>query len=161
MSLNSALQSLSKAIEEITRIPIPEEVLPDVIGRLREQSRKLSAAAKSLESELPAGVVGERFESTSVSKPTKRSYSADAIFLTVMDRLEMGPMDALASLRGHDALRLTWRWTELVDYFSKNDIRMVVEAHEILDGDLAHVGEVRNRETKVVEIDDPIEAVGS
>ena len=68
-------------------------------------------------------------------------------------------LDAMRSLREHDALRLTWRWTELVDFFSKSNLRMIVEPHEISDGDDAHVGEVRDRETKVVPIEDPIEAV--
>ena len=147
----------------LTGTPIPEDDLLDVIGDTQAVIRTLQEMVGLLKSELPDKVASPRYREAGGRSAT-RSYNTDRILAKVAGGMDaQAPADTpgvsvpavLGFLKFSDALRLTFRWTELKGVFEALDIPMTITSHEIVDGDLdADVGEVWTKATKVEAVPD-------
>lgn len=150
--------ALRRAATRLIGYPIPEDEAVDVVGEVAAIIRDLQDFNKSLKSEMAPEATGRGYVATT-SRSAKRSYNTQGLLaatVAAMDtRREAGTppfslFDALKALMAADAVRLTWRWTELQAAAIEYDIPMTIVRHEIEDGDLkALVGEVWTEATSV------------
>ncbi len=135
--------------------PVPDPDLLDVIGDTEVVIRLLRDFVGMLKSELPDKAATPRYREAG-GRSAARSYNTDRILanvITVIDGADM--VSVLRYLRDRDALRLTWRWTELKGVYESLDLPMTIVRHEIEDGDPdADVGEVWTTATKVEAVPD-------
>lgn len=133
---------------------VPESELLDVIGDTEVVIRMLQDLVGMLKSELPAKTTTARYKESG-GRSAKRSYNTDRILGRLASGLDGGLFGALRHAVEQDALRLTWRWTELKRLYETLDLPMTVVRHEIADGDPdADVGEVWTDHTKVEAVPD-------
>ena len=129
---------------------VPGDEMVDTIGRLKALEGRLSRYRKDLESEVVAGDTGDEFVVTE-SRSAKRTYNTNGI-LAAFGRSDHAL--ALRALMEVDAVRLTWRWSQLQTAAQRHDVTLAVAKHEIEDGDPdALVGEVWTSRTGVVPIE--------
>ena len=148
--------ALHRAAGDLIRSPIPEAEAVDVIGEVSAIVRDLNALVKALKAELAPAATGTRYQAAE-SRSAKRSYNTAGLLSATAEALrevpghpDAGTFDALRALMDADAVRLTWRWTELQAIAVELDIPMTIVRHEIEDGDpKAHVGEVWSTTTTV------------
>jgi len=127
---------------------VPGDEMVDTIGRVKALEGRLAAFRKDLESEVVAGDTGDEFVVTE-SRSAKRSYNTNGIFAAFARTST--PTEILQALLAEDAVRLTWRWTQLQAAAQRHDVMLAVAKHEIEDGDPdALVGEVWSSRTSVV-----------
>ncbi len=134
--------------------PVPDPDLLDVIGDTEVVIRMLRDFVGMLKSELPDKAATPRYREAG-GRSAARSYNTDRILAKVAEDIGGSTVEVLRYLRDQDAVRLTWRWTELKGVFQALDIPMTITSHEIVDGDLdADVGEVWTTATKVEAVPD-------
>jgi hypothetical protein len=142
--------ALRRAAGELIRSPIPEDEAVDVVGEVAAVIRDLQALIRSLKSEMAPEATGEAYTATT-SRSAKRSYNTQGILAAAA--IVMGSddlTDTLRTLMEADAVRLTWRWTELQAVAIEYDMPMTIVRHEIEDGDpKALVGEIWTEATNV------------
>ena len=146
---------VAKAAIVLSKQPVPDDDLLDVIGDTEVVIRLLRGFVGMLKSELPDKAATPRYREAG-GRSAARSYNTDRILanvITVIDGADM--VSVLRYLRDRDALRLTWRWTELKGVYESLDLPMTIVRHEIEDGDPdADVGEVWTTATKVEAVTD-------
>jgi hypothetical protein len=146
---NARTAALRRAAGDLIRSPIPDDDAVDVIGEVAAVVKDLQALMRSLKVELAPAATGTDYVATE-SRSAKRSYNTQGILMATARTLDMSPFDALKALMDADAVRLTWRWTELQAAAVEYDIPMTIVRHEIEDGDPdASVGEVWTSTTSV------------
>lgn len=131
-------------IDEIGRLVTEMELPPlggeaDWLGRVDKVIRDLRTKRADVMAELDGPVTGSEYR-VSESRSAKRSYNTAAI-LRQFD--EKGW--SLHNLMAADAVRLSWRWTELRKAYNLAAVDLTVAAREVTDaGDLdeAPIGEV-------------------
>ena len=138
--------------------PVPDPDLLDVIGDTEVVIRLLRDFVGMLKSELPDKAATPRYREAG-GRSAARSYNTEKILARLMGASDMDPganlFDAIRLALDRDALRLTWRWTELKGLYETLDLPMTIVRHEIEDGDLdADVGEVWTTATKVEAVPD-------
>ncbi len=135
--------------------PVPDSDLLDVIGDTEVVIRMLRDFVGMLKSELPDKAATPRYREAG-GRSAARSYNTDRILAKVAAVRPGGEMmSVLRHLMARDALRLTWRWTELKGVYESLDLPMTIVRHEIEDGDPdADVGEVWTTATKVEAVPD-------
>ena len=154
------LDDVHAAFGALKNHAVPGDEMVDTIGRLKALEGRLSRYRKDLESEVVAGDSGEEFVVTE-ARSAKRTYNTDGILAAFMrsldDRVEGHPSSRTKSLRllmQEDAVRLTWRWSQLQTAAQRHDVTLAVAKHEIEDGDPgALVGEVWTSRTSTVPIE--------
>jgi hypothetical protein len=135
--MTEALGKLEAAAESLRGLP-PDEETADYLGRLDYVIRKLTDHKRSILAELPAAVTGDNYQVAETRSAT-RSYNTAAILSAFTE----AGWD-LHDLRKRDAVRLTWRWTELRAAYNEAGATMKLAPREIEDdGDIdgAHIGE--------------------
>ncbi len=159
--LVEALQAAAKAVTD--EIPNDDE-LADACGLVRQVERKLQDARLRWErvaAEMepirdeqrivePKGravpvAQGKRFELVPQHK-TVRSYNTPAIFTAIQKQTDWTSWATLRDLMEADALRLTWRWTELNNLLSELRVPLHKGYEEVDDdsgSDAPMVGEVK------------------
>ena len=151
------IHTLRRAASDLTRSPIPEAESVDVIGDVAAIIRDLQAFVRGLKAELAPAATGRSYKATE-SRSAARSYNTQGLLAATADAMDDGRhsgqaaslFDALRALMDADAVRLTWRWTELQQAAIDLDIPITIVRHEIEDGDpVAHVGEVWTTTTTV------------
>ncbi len=134
--------------------PVPDPDLLDVIGDTEVVIRMLRDFVGMLKSELPDKAATPRYREAG-GRSAARSYNTDRILAKVASDVGGTIAEVLRYLRDKDALRLTWRWTELKGVYETLDLPMTIVRHEIEDGDPdADVGEVWTTATKVEAVPD-------
>ncbi len=135
--------------------PVPDSDLLDVIGDTEVVIRLLKETVAMLKSELPHKAATPRYREAG-GRSAKRSYNTDRILGRLVGRLADADLgDALRYAMERDALRLTWRWTELKNLYEHLGLSMTIASHEIEDGDTeADIGEVWTTATKVEAVTD-------
>jgi len=130
---------------------VPGDEMVDTIGRVKALEGRLAAFRKDLESEVVAGDTGDEFTVTE-ARSAKRTYNTNGILAAFAGPPDGTPQyDPLRILMDFDAVRLTWRWTELQRASLGMDVTLAVAKHEIEDGDPeALIGEVWSSRTSVV-----------
>ncbi len=157
---NVLTYELRRAVGHLVRSPIPDEDAVDVIGEVAAIIRDLQALVKSLKAELPAGPSAGRSYKATEARKADRSYNTQGLLAATAKAIDDAAgfddepvtslSDALRALMDADAVRLTWRWTELQAAAVTFDIPMTIVRHEIEDGDpAALVGEVWSTTTTV------------
>lgn len=134
------LDTLHRAVEAVTGMPVADEELPDVIGYVQRAERSLAEFRRGLMSEAAAGE-GDDYVIVEGRSAT-RSYSPSTILTDVMDAVDANPVEAIRLLLERRAAELKFRWTELRRLFDQLGITLKVFPGEVGDGDEAHVGEV-------------------
>ena len=147
------IHTLRRAATDLISSPIPEDEAVDVVGEVAAIIRTLQDFTKSLKSEMAPEATGRGYVATT-SRSAKRSYNTNGILAAFANLLPVpvggGPDNALRFLMERDAVRLTWRWTELQEAVIEVDVPMTIVRHEIEDGDPdAMVGEVWTEATSV------------
>lgn len=133
------------AINELIAWPVPGDQVVDTIGRVRVLEIKLAEYRRGLETETVSGDVGEQYRVTE-SRSARRTYNTDGLLAAFG-----GADEGLRKLMDCDAVRLTWRWSELQTAAQHYDVTLAIAKHEIEDGDPdTHVGEVWSIKTRVV-----------
>jgi len=97
--------------------------------------------------------VGKRYELVP-TYTTDRTYNTPAILVSVATATGQGPMDVLQDAIAADAVRLSWRWTQLKTYLRQRDVDLRVAPRPVTDHDgtdEAMVGEDR-RQTGVTRV---------
>lgn len=153
---NVRTAALRRAASDLIRSPIPDDEAVDVVGEVAAIVRDLNALMKALKAELAPAAVGASYKAAE-SRSAKRSYNTSGLLTATADAMDqvatgdpVSLSDALRRLMDADAVRLTWRWTELQAIAVDLDIPMTIVRHEIEDGDpVAHVGEVWSTTTTV------------
>ncbi len=141
--------ALRRAASDLIRQPIPEDEAVDVVGEVAAIIKDLQAFNKSLKSEMAPAATGRGYVATT-SRSATRSYNTQGILSAAGRAMGAGTFEALKTLMKADAVRLTWRWTELQEAAIEHDIPMTIVRHEIEDGDPdAMVGEVWTEATSV------------
>ena len=136
MSLDS-LEAMQELAAKLTLPPAGEEA--DWLGRLDRIMRDLRAKRRTVSDELDGPVTGTEYQ-VKESRSASRSYNTARI---LADFAQAG-WD-LHDLRNHDAVRLSWRWTELQRAYRKANVDLTVAHREVEDeGDIEEppVGEV-------------------
>ncbi len=141
--------ALRRAAGDLIRTPIPEDAMVDVAGEVAAVIRDLQALNKTLKAEMAPEATGESYKATT-SRSAARSYNTQGILAAAGEALGADLTDTLRTLMAEDAVRLTWRWTELQAAAIEYDFPMTIVRHEIKDGDpVAMVGEVWTEATTV------------
>ena len=157
--INPRVSALRRAASDLIREPIPEDDAVDVVGEVAAIIRDLQAFNKSLKAEMAPEATGRGYVATT-SRSAKRSYNTQGILFATQEAMaerimedeqrHVTMVDALKALMDKDAVRLTWRWTELQAAAIDYDFPMTIVRHEIEDGDpKAMVGEVWTEATSV------------
>ncbi len=151
--------ALRRAASDLTRQAIPEDEAVDVVGEVAAIIRDLQAFTRSLKSEMAPEATGRGYVATT-TRSAKRSFNTQGLLAATQEAMaeqimedesrHVTMVDALKALMAVDAVRLTWRWTELQAAAIEHDIPMTIVRHEIEDGDpKALVGEVWTEATSV------------
>jgi len=141
------LDDLQGAFGALKNHAVPGDEMVDTIGRLKALEGRLARYRKDLESEVVAGDTGDEFKVTG-SRSATRSYNTNGLLAAFADS------GGLAALLAEDAVRLTWRWSELQTASQRHDVTMAIAKHEIEDGDpKALIGEVWEDKTAVKPIE--------
>ena len=147
------IDAVEAAFGALKNHAVPGDEMVDTIGRLKALEGRLSRYRKDLESEVIAGDTGDEFVVTE-ARSAKRSYNTNGI-LSAFAEAPTGH-SALQLLLAEDAVRMTWRWSQLQTAAQRHDVTLAVAKHEIEDGDPdALVGEVWTSRTGVVPIETP------
>lgn len=144
------IEGMRKTLTALKLCPVSEDELVDVAGEVKALVAALTEYRKGLEAEMPAKATGKGYRATE-SRTAKRSYNTNGI-LAAFSRAKT-PRGASVPFWNHsgylgglleaDAVRLTWRWTELKAMAERYDVTLTVAHHEIEDGDPdALIGEV-------------------
>lgn len=141
----------TKQIDEIGRL-VSEMDLPPVgneadwLGRLDKVMRDLRGKRADVMAELDGPVAGEEYVVTE-SRAAKRSYNTAAILS------QFAAKDwTLHNLLALDAVRLSWRWSELRKAYQQAGVDLTVAAREVVDaGDVDEppIGEVWSSQYRV------------
>jgi len=146
------IEGMRKTLGSLKLCPLSEGELVDVAGEVKALVAALTEYRKGLEAEMPSKAVGRGYRATE-SRSAKRSYNINGI-LGAFGRVVYdgaGYDDPLRLLMAEDAVRLTWRWTQLQAAAEQHDVTLSIAKHEIEDGDPdALVGEVWSSRTSVV-----------
>jgi hypothetical protein len=132
-------------IEELVRQLQPTDD-PDELGRIDKIIRDLTLIRKTSLAEMHGPIVGAAYRVTEQRK-AKRSYNDAAIFASFHDAGW-----GLQELIDADAVRMTWRWTELKAAAYSADVEMRIAGHEVEslgEIDAAQVGEVWSSSYKI------------
>lgn len=143
-TLQSLLDALSDTVLMLKRMPVPDEGTADFAGDVRHSEKILAETRLDLLREFDGTQKGDRYELVS-SRQAKRTYDGQKILTDLMDW--DGREDLLAVillLRDYGALKLTFSYSKLKQFFEVNRIPFTEVAREIGDGagDGAHVGAV-------------------
>lgn len=134
------LDQLEATATELALVPYPsDEEAADWVGRINAVVTKLNGLKRGLLSEMPGPVVGSQYRITE-DRAARRTYNSAAI-LHSFGEAGWGLTDLLR----RDAVRLTWRWTELDRAFAEAKVEMLKAYRELEEtGDVEgpHVGEV-------------------
>jgi len=145
------INDVESAFGALKNHAVPGDEMVDTIGRLKALEGRLARYRKDLESEVVAGDTGEEFVVTE-ARSAKRTYNTNGILSAFLTDQE--GFDSLRMLMQADAVRLTWRWSQLQTAAQRHDVTLAVAKHEIEDGDPdALVGEVWTSRTGVVPIE--------
>jgi hypothetical protein len=151
----SALGRLGRATADFTHSTVPGADLADTVGELDRIIGRLRDYRTLLMSEIVSGDAGVAYRAVKI-RSADRSYNTDKILVDIMRRLSASAdlSHAVGYLRDADAVRLTWRWTELQQAARDLDLTLNVAKHQIEDGDpSAHVGEVWTSTVKIVALE--------
>ncbi len=148
------IEGMRKTLRALKLCPVTEDELVDVAGEVKALVAALTEYRMGLEAEMPPKAVGEGYRATE-SRTAKRSYNTNGILAAFEGGFGIRPDGALRTLIEADAVRLTWRWTELKAAAQKFDVTLAIAQHEIEDGDPdALIGEVWSTKvgTEAVEV---------
>jgi hypothetical protein len=151
----NGLFQLASAVSVVVSAVVPGAMLVDTVGELDRIITRLKDHRASLMSEVAPGDIGAAYWAAE-SRSATRSYNTDLLLLDVMRRLPAGAdlSHAVGYLREADALRLSWRWTELQRVARDLDLTLSIAKHQIEGGDpAAHVGEVWGSTVRVEPIE--------
>lgn len=131
--------ALYQAVQQVERMPVPTEEIPDTVGHLRNLEQRLADLRRRHLSELEGPAEGQSYRVVE-ERAAKRTYNDSAI-LAATGAAGMGIPDLVRA----GVVRLGWQWTKLQHLFQKADIQLRIEGHEIEntgDVDGPHVGVV-------------------
>jgi hypothetical protein len=151
------LAQLASTVSDAVSAAIRGDELVDTVGELDRLITRLRDYRSRLISEVASGDTGQTYRAVE-SRSATRSYNTGLLLLDVMRRLPAGAdlSHAVGYLREADALRLSWRWTELQRVARDLDLTLSIAKHQIEDGDpSAHVGEVWGSTVRVEPIPEP------
>ncbi len=164
MGMAGLVEALQQAAKAVTDAIPDDDELADAVGLVRQVERKLQDArlrwervAQEMEpipdedrSVEPKGRAvpvarGKRYELVPQHK-TVRSYNTPAIFTAIQNATDWTSWATLRDLMEADALRLTWRWTELNNLLAELRVPLHKGYEEVDDDsgtEAPMVGEVR------------------
>ena len=143
---------IQAGIDALEEDPIPEAELVDAVGAIDYLIKQLRTIRNGLLAETPPKAKGLNYRAVESRKAT-RTYNTQGLLAKMMERLDTDAAGAVRYLMEHDAVRLTWRWTELKDVSHRVGLTMVVAPREIEDGDPeALVGETWSTSTRVLGV---------
>lgn len=141
--MNAYLDRIEAELRELIAQPYPTDVeVPDVVGRLAAISLKVNGLKRDLLAEVSEPSQGEHYQIVGFRK-ADRSYNTAAILAEFADA--PGGGWGISELRKLDAVRLTWRWTELKRAVHEAGVGLRITSREIDDDgdmDAPMVGEV-------------------
>ena len=124
----------------------------DQVGELDHLIREVRAYRNALLSETPEAAKGNRYRAVE-SRSAKRTFNTQSLLARVVDRLDTDPAGAIHYLMEHDAVRLTWRWTELKATAHLLGFALTTAPREVEDGDPeADIGETWSTSTRVLGV---------
>jgi predicted NAD/FAD-binding protein len=148
-------QLASTVSDAVSAAVVPGGELVDTVGELDRLITQLRDYRALLMSEIASGDTGQTYRAIE-SRSATRSYNTDKLLLDVMRRLSAAAdlSHAVGYLREADAVRLTWRWTELQRVARDLDLTLSIAKHQIEGGDPAtHIGEVWGSTVRVEPIE--------
>lgn len=149
------IEEMRKTLTALKLCPVTEDELVDVVGEVKALVAALTEYRTGLEAEMPSKAIGKSYRATK-SRTAQRSYNTNGILAAFRDPYSEEPgRNPLHLLMAEDAVRLTWRWTELLAAAQRYDVTLVIAQHEIKDGDPdALIGEVWSSKvgTEAVEV---------
>ncbi len=153
MSWTNLITRLNQTADELATTGFIEEPdMVDAVGEVDNVIRKLRTYRNGLVAEMPPKAKGASYRAVESRKAT-RTYNTQGLLAKMMERLDTDAAGAVRYLMEHDAVRLTWRWTELKDVSHRVGLTMVVAPREIEDGDPeALVGETWSTSTRVLGV---------
>lgn len=113
----------------------------DAIGEIKTAESGITSVRRRAGREVDDGDHGKDWE-VKVGRTAVRSYNTMSLLQKIADARDMGMLETIGYLMNLKILKLTWQWTGLKEEIARNDITLVMAAHEIVDGDVADVGEV-------------------
>ena len=125
--------NLANVEHEVRLLKLPEEGQEaDWLGRLNKVIRDLNDKKRMVLDELPGPVEGSEYRIVEQNS-AKRSYNTAAI----LHGFQSQGYD-IKDLLNMDAVRLSWRWTQLRKAAQMADVELRIAGHEIEDdGDIA------------------------
>ena len=155
--VRAMLDELDDLVARLTKLPIPEELTPDAVGRMRFAGKRLYEAARNLLAEADpargAPIKGEGYQLASSRRAT-RTYNTPRIMSDFMTATGLDAGRVLGVLRDRGAVKINWTWTKLKEAFAEFGISFMVEPGLTIDDDTAtldtaHVGEVWETKTEL------------
>ena len=131
------MDELERAATDLQLPAVGDEA--DWLGRLDKVLRKLRDKRKTVLDELDGPTAGEAYR-VAENRSASRSYNTAGLLSSFADKGW-----TLQDLTRADAVRLSWRWTELKRAATQADVTLSVAQHEIGDDgdvDAPLVGEV-------------------
>lgn len=166
-NISELLRRLRRDAVSISKLTPSDQELADTVGLTREIEVRLadtrhrweqltaemepvyepdtSRRVNEAERAGPPVAVGKRYELVPQYK-TVRTYNTPAILVAIAEATGMGPIDALQDALGADAVRLSWRWTQLKRYLRDRHVTIRIGHDAVSDHDGTDqpmVGEVR------------------
>ena len=137
--------AMRSAIRQLREAPISDGELPDAIASVKAIEGELADLRKAYLAEAPGPLDGRNFRLVERAS-AKRTYNPDAIIGAFIES-GVRVWDVVSYLMARDAVRLTWRWTELKKVFAEQGVTLKTAGHEIAPGEETgeHVGEVWTR----------------
>jgi hypothetical protein len=146
--LRGLLNQIEAEVNKLAEAPYPsDDEAVDAIGQLARISKKVNDYKRGLMAELPGPTTGIEYRAVQKRKGT-RSYNTGALLSAFA---EQGV--TIHDLRAEDAVRLTWRWTELKRAAYVSGVTLRIAPREIEDTgevDGPMIGETWSEEISVV-----------
>ena len=146
-----AVSALERGANTLIRAAAPpDDVVADVAGRVRKVERDLADYRRGLLAETP-DVEGKDYKLVT-SRRSSRSFNSVRIISDVADAIGGDFVSALNELRMAGALKFTWTWTKLEQFFGARQLDLEIRNKEITDDgnlDAPHVGVKWSEYTRV------------
>jgi hypothetical protein len=136
MDIGYALDDLEASAQLVVEAAVTEQQAPDVIGRLKHITSRLTDHTRLLRAETPEHVRGKAYTTVPGKGKWDRSYNTQSLLVTFL-KARGGDLSALfKELLAEKAITLGWRWSDLEKYAARHGVTLrIVKGREVADGD--------------------------
>lgn len=142
---------LEKITDRITRIPVPDETIPDLAGRIRRVEVDLGDYRRALLSEVSEPMEGDNYR-IEVGRKADRTYNTARLLAAFSEAWGTDLAGTVRRLVTSQVVSLRWSWSRLEKELAVAQIGLSKAYQEIDDDDLdgPMVGEVWKTDTRLV-----------